>query len=268
MVNQKFPPTLVYRVRESIKERGFCVFGNEEMERILSHVPTGPAAKREVLEDFATLCGAKLETTPNFNSARFTNPLAHNGASLILHSPIYPDTVMQLSEIEPGLFAYTCPKSRGVWIPLQSYLDWKEHHKKDKRELPSGYVPVLADDSKQPALICPESGRLLIRYRVGHGLKFHVDLSPDTGGIWLDKGEWEALKSKGLHVELNLIFTASYQRHIRTEEHEERLEQTFRDRIGHQDFQKVRKFKQWLADHPKRRHIRCYLLYNIKDEDE
>ena len=107
---------------------------------------------------------------------------------------------MQLREIEPGLEVYECPRSGGLWIPLQSYLAWKEQH-------PAGTagptettgVPV-PNDSRQRALICPESGRLLLRYRVGHGLQFHIDRSPATGGVWLDKGEWEALKSKGLHV--------------------------------------------------------------------
>ena len=185
-----------------------------------------------------------------------------------MQSPVYTDTAMELKEIEPGLFAYMCPKSGGIWIPLQSYLTWKDHHKNAQSPLPAGYNPVLADDSKRPALICPESGRLLIRYGVGHGLKFHVDLSPVTGGVWLDKGEWEALKSKGLHSELNLIFTASYQRQIRNAEYEESLEQTFGARIGVEDFQKVTAFKSWLAVHPKRRDICCYLMHNLEREGE
>ena len=49
-----------------------------------------------------------------------------------MHSPIHPDTDLQLKEIEPGLSVYLCPKSGGVWIPLQNYLAWKEHHKMDK----------------------------------------------------------------------------------------------------------------------------------------
>lgn len=268
MENQKFPPDLLYRVRESIEESGFSIFGLEDMERLLSAVRGGRSAKRQALEEFATLCGAKMETTPNLNSARFVSPLSHNGARLILHSPVHPDTEMQLTEIEPGLFAYKCQKSGGVWISRPAFLDWKAHHKDDKSALPIGYVPELPDDSKQQALICPESGHLLIRYRVGHGLKFHVDYSPETGGVWLDSGEWEALKSKGLHVELNLVFSTSYQRQIRSAEHEEALKRSFHDKIGHEDFQKVTAFKEWLATHPKRRQIRCYVLYNIDNEDE
>jgi Zn-finger nucleic acid-binding protein len=185
-----------------------------------------------------------------------------------MHSPIHSDVTLQPKEIEPGLSAYECPKSGGVWIPLQSYLNWKETRPEQAAALPRGYTPV-ADDSKQRALLCPESGRVLIRYRVGHGLHFHVDRSSETGGMWLDPGEWEALKSKGLHTELNLIFTAPYQRHIRAAEYEEALERAFRERIGHDDFQKVVEIKQWIAGHPKRRDLWCYLKneFELREEE-
>lgn len=185
-----------------------------------------------------------------------------------MRSPVHPDTNLQLHEIEPGLAAYLCPKSGGVWIPLERYHAWQELHRHRAQPLPPGYIPLLADDSKQRALICPESGRLLIRYRVGHGLSFHVDLSPVTGGVWLDRGEWEALKSKGLHSELNYIFTASYQRQVRNADYEAALSQMFADRIGVADFQKVAAFKRWLVTHPKQRDICCYLMHSIDNEGE
>jgi Zn-finger nucleic acid-binding protein len=175
---------------------------------------------------------------------------------------------MELQEIEPGLEVYECPKSGGLWIPLQSYLAWKDRHPEGTAAPVEGCAPVLQDDSRQRALICPESGRLLLRYRVGHGFQFHLDRSPATGGVWLDKGEWEALKSKGLHVALHLIFTAAYQRQIRSSEYVQSLTETFRDRIGAADFSRVAEFGAWLARHPKRRDICCYLLDNLEETTE
>ena len=168
-------------------------------------------------------------------------------------------------ELEPGLSVYECPASGGVWIPLQSFLDWRERRGEQAVSLPKGYAPVFADDSGNPALICPESGRLLIRYRVGHGLGFHVDRSPATGGVWLDRGEWDALKSHGLHRELHLVFTASYQRRIRSASYNDRLEQTFAARIGAPDLERVLQFKDWLLAHPRRRDIWCYLTLFVED---
>jgi Zn-finger nucleic acid-binding protein len=181
-----------------------------------------------------------------------------------MRSPIHPEVSLELREIEPGLSAYACPKSGGVWIPLERYHAWKEFHQHRQVPLPSGYQPTPADDSKQRVLICPESGRLLMRYRVGHGLNFHVDLSPITGGVWLDKDEWDALKSQELHGELNYIFTASYQRQIRNDSYEQTLQKTFAERIGPDDFQKVEAFKSWLATHPQQRDICCYLMHGIE----
>jgi Zn-finger nucleic acid-binding protein len=185
-----------------------------------------------------------------------------------MQSPIYPDIPMTLREIEPGLEVYECPKSGGLWIPLQSYLTWKEQNPQTRPSPVENGDPVLQDDSRQRALVCPESGRLLLRYRVGHGLPFHVERSPATGGMWLDKGEWEALKSKGLHGTLHLIFTAAYQRQIRTSEYAQTLTETFRERIGPADFLKVSEFGAWLAGHPRRRDICCFLLDNLDQGTE
>ena len=105
-----------------------------------------------------------------------------------MNSPVYPETAMQVREIEPGLAVYECPKSGGLWIPLQAYLAWKEQHPEAAKTPPGFSAPVVQDVSRQRALICPESGRLLSRYEVGHGLPFHIEHSPVTGGVWLDKG--------------------------------------------------------------------------------
>ncbi len=186
-----------------------------------------------------------------------------------MQSPIYSDTTMVAREIEPGLSAYECPKSGGFWIPLQSYMTWQERHPSPKTDSSANANALVApDDSTRRALVCPESGRLLLRYRVGHGLPFHIERSPATGGVWLDKGEWEALKSKGLHTSLHLIFTAAYQRQVLSAEYDQSLTETFRDRIGAEDFTKVVEFGIWLANHPKRRDICCYLLDNAEQATE
>jgi Zn-finger nucleic acid-binding protein len=185
-----------------------------------------------------------------------------------MKSPLHPDTVMHVREVEPGLEAYECPKSGGLWIPLQSYLAWKERQPPKPAAATGACPAALQDDSRQQALICPESGRLLLRYRVGHGLPFHVDRSPATGGVWLDKGEWEALKSKGLHVSLHLVFTAAYQRQVRSLEYVQTMTDAFRERIGAADFAKVAEFGAWLARHPKGRDICCYLLDNLDQGTE
>lgn len=185
-----------------------------------------------------------------------------------MRSPIHPDTNLVQKELEPGFSAFACPTSGGVWIPLQNYLDWQSRQPKPATGASAQPVPELADDSEQRVLICPESGRLLLRYRVGRGLQFRLDRSPATGGVWLDRGEWEALKAKGLHTGMHLIFTAAYQRTIRSEQYGQTMEQSFRDRIGNKDFPRVMEIKNWLEAHPRRREICCYLLNAIGTDGE
>lgn len=177
-----------------------------------------------------------------------------------MYSPIHPDVALVRTELEPGLHAFACPKSGGHRIPLQEYFLWRERHVQRTRPLPPDYQPELAEDSAQRTLICPESGALLLRYRVGSGLHFQIDRSPKTGGVWLDAGEWNALKSRGLHDELHLIFTAPYQRQLRSELSTSQLNAQFENRIGREDFERAKEIKSWLTNHPKRRDLLAFLL--------
>jgi Zn-finger nucleic acid-binding protein len=185
-----------------------------------------------------------------------------------MQSPVNPSVALVEGEIEPGLTAFICPESGGIWIPLQSYVNWQEQHRAEPTSVPQQFAPEITDDSKRRAYICPESGRVLLRYKVGHGLNFHIDRSPVSGGVWLDKGEWEALKSKGLHTQIHLIFTASYQRQVRTAEYDQTIEDNFKNRIGAPQYEKVVAFKEWLATQPKRREIVSYLLSLDEQENE
>lgn len=90
---------------------------------------------------------------------------------------------------------------------------------------------------------------------VGQGLRFFVVRSPRTGGVWLDAGE----KSKGLHEDLHLIFSGPYQSKVVAETKDEQLQVRFENRIGKEDFQRVREFAQWLGGHAKKRDIVAYL---------
>lgn len=177
-----------------------------------------------------------------------------------MKSPLFPDTALLKQEIEPGLTSYVCPRSQGIWLPLPSYLAWRERRDSTAPVVASEEVPELSEAADRKPLFCPESGALLARYRVGHGLQFQIDRSPMTGGIWLDHGEWQALKSKGLHHELHRIFTAPYQRAIRNASYQDRLRESFQQRIGADSFAKVQAFRDWMAAHPHAADIRAFML--------
>lgn len=181
-----------------------------------------------------------------------------------MRSPLHPKATLVSVEIEKGFSAFRCPTSKGYWIPLQSYHTWRTRTPVAVAPLPEGYEPSFEHDSTAP-LFCPESGCLLHRYRVGQGLPFRIDRSPKTGGIWLDEGEWQALKSKGLHDQLHLIFTAPYQRHLRTTDLQRTFLTAVEERLGTEDFQKVTEFKSWMSHHPEASYILSFLQESVED---
>jgi hypothetical protein len=81
-----------------------------------------------------------------------------------MRSPFFAEDNLQPKEIESGLLAYECLRSGGLWIPLQSYEQWKAQQAASLASAPPdlNHVVPVPDDSKQPALICPESGVVML----------------------------------------------------------------------------------------------------------
>jgi len=129
-----------------------------------------------------------------------------------MQSPVDPNSTMIQREIEPGLIAYTCPKSGGFWIDHEHYWKWLLKQPGFPKSTPAiDDMPVLDEEEHNRPLISPQSGRLMTKYRVGHGLKFRVDHDSISGGFWLDKGEYELIRERNIHDELHLICSPEYQ---------------------------------------------------------
>ena len=173
-------------------------------------------------------------------------------------SPVEPKVRMEWIELEPGLKVYRCPKSQGYWIPESAYWKWTSTRPQRLEPLPADAGFDVEEEPGQPVRICPETGKLMTRYRVGKGFSFRIDRSPN-GGIWLDAGEWEALKSRNFHDALLSVFTASWQKAIVKSEQAQSLTDQFRRRIGEDEFERVTEFKSWLKRQQDPEAILCFL---------
>ncbi|MGJ8724751.1 MAG: hypothetical protein ACSHYB_09360 [Roseibacillus sp.] len=178
-----------------------------------------------------------------------------------MKSPTSPKTALVKSDLEPNLIAYHCPESGGHYIPAASYWRWLG---KNPSRLPQ--LPVSSDvlpNEEEPAGIrpCPETQAPMLRYQVGHGFTFTIDRSP-TGGIWLDKGEWEALRSHNFHDELHLIFTLPWQRSVRQEASAQAVIDNLKNRIGEDSLTKVLEFKTWLEAEDEESAILAFLQHS------
>lgn len=176
---------------------------------------------------------------------------------LILKSPIAGKAMEQVY-LENGLEAYHCVDSGGHYIPSQAYLLWLQQQPARQPHLPDPLEPVeITTDSGKP-LICPESGTIMSRFKVGHGFAFSIDRSI-TGGVWLDGGEWEALRQRNFHDEIHLVFTAPWQKHIRTAQAQATYEETLSSSLGPDLLNRLTTLRTELMEHPHRNLAIAYL---------
>lgn len=165
---------------------------------------------------------------------------------------------MERVDLDPGLVAYRCLETGGHWIPLENYQRWHTTHPPE--EVTHAMVSVAAtvsefDDAPKQ---CPESGAVMTRFRVGHGLPFRIDRSR-TGGVWLDDGEWEALKSCHLHVSIHRFSTGPWQQVVRQQEMEAAMQTQLLERLGEDLYQRLTALRKELAAHPQRDAALAYL---------
>lgn len=171
----------------------------------------------------------------------------------IMQSPLAHHKRLERVELEPGLIAFRCPETGGHWIPAQNYWRWRSTLPATAvvEEESHAAAPVPVSEYDGAVKLCPESGTVMMRYRVGHGQSFRIERS-HTGGIWLDGGEWEALCSGHLQNSIHLIFTAPWQKAVRQQELNEHQQAHLRERLGGELFEKLQALRLDLAEHPQR----------------
>ncbi len=129
-----------------------------------------------------------------------------------------------------------CPDCKGTWIPSEDYQTWQRQrsHPTTAAEL----VPAILDvefvqspfDAK--ASLCPECRSYLARTKIGMKTPFYVERCPSCGGIWCDRGEWDALEKMGLHTAIEQLFTSEWQSLSREREHFAQEKQATVEKLG------------------------------------
>ncbi len=176
-----------------------------------------------------------------------------------MKSPIAPHTPLTRKELLPQLFVYECGISDGIYIPAHSYWSWLQKQPERLPQLPHSSESYIPSAEPTDAKLCPESGLMMQRYRVGNDFSFTIDRSP-TGGIWLDQGEWNALQERQFHDELHLIFTHPWQNKARRDELEQASEERLRHDLGDTLFQAITDLKAQLAHTPHKEKALAYLI--------
>lgn len=161
---------------------------------------------------------------------------------------------MTRTEPEPGLAVWTAPG--GVWIDGEAYRAWiagpepsdDEHAAEGDAEL----APHDGSTDTARALISPRTGRLLVKYRVTLGEPFTIDYDTFSGGFWLDTGEFERLKSLGLHRRLHHVVSPAWQQRLRAMQTDEQRAARVASIIGTDDHARLVEITGWIAGHTHR----------------
>ena len=165
-------------------------------------------------------------------------------------------------ELDTGLASRPCEQGGGQWVPAKGYWAWIERRPKVTAHSPelANPAPALEIQESDSPKFCPECGRFLRRYKLGHGFEFSIERCGTCGGFWLDGNEWEILKARGTHDRLHFVVGDAWQAEVGREERERGHEKIVRAKIGGEDLEKIKGIKAWLDAHPRRAELYALLL--------
>ncbi|MBA3468530.1 MAG: zf-TFIIB domain-containing protein [Herpetosiphonaceae bacterium] len=167
-------------------------------------------------------------------------------------------TTLEPTTLESSLRASTCPACGGHFILSSDYLDWRQQHPANLDEQPDP-TPLHESTDTSGAKRCPHCRHLMFRYRVGHDIAFGVDHCGSCNSVWLDRTEWDSLKRRNLHDDINRMFTDVWQRRVRAAEHRATMHTIYQEKFGAEDYAEAQRVKAWLDAHPQRQALRAFL---------
>lgn len=140
---------------------------------------------------------------------------------------------------------------------LTDYLRWMEQNK-DLKLVGSSDEVIEAEES-EAALFCPQTGSIMTKYRFATDSDHRLDYSPRINAVWLDAGEWELIKQKGLAGCLNNVFTSHWQKELVGKESAEILAGMYERKFG-EHYASIKEFRTLLESMPVKHEVLAYLM--------
>ena len=171
--------------------------------------------------------------------------------------PICKRATLFTRTVLESLAMVCCTDCKGKWLSSSSYWSWHDTLKDERPENKYSDFTCEVHDAPQ-AKICPDCGRILIKFKVGHGIDFKLDHCNGCNGVWFDQNEWEVLENRNLHDEIHKIFTTAWQNEIRLEEKNNYFDEMYQQKFG-SDYLKIKEFKAWMDEHQLKTTILAFL---------
>lgn len=140
---------------------------------------------------------------------------------------------------------------------LTDYLRWLEQN--ENPEFVSDSGAVAESEDTEAALFCPKTGSIMTKYRISTDSEHRLDFSPRINAVWMDAGEWELIKQKGLAGRLNNIFTDHWQKDLVSQESAEILAGMYKRKFG-EHYDEIKAFRASLTDMPEKHEVLAYLM--------
>lgn len=154
--------------------------------------------------------------------------------------------------------SHKCNQCEGDWILVEDFVSWKDRNP-EYRFNESLNVSEEISDTKQ-AMLCPVSGVIMRKFKISAEHDHRIDYSHLSGGIWLDKGEWELLKAENIAGSLNKVVTQVWQNQIREDSAIENFKEIYANKFSNEDYTQLKEVKAWLDQHPQKHDLRAYLM--------
>lgn len=160
------------------------------------------------------------------------------------------------SEIEPKLIVAECEACEGMLLPLIYYRYWLET---SADESVTAQHEILSCDEPDGAKLCPKCNQIMLRFRISTDYRNRLDFCSSCDETWLDKDEWELLKRSGLHTQVASIITDVWQNKLRKQQSQINLDEEYRNKLGDEAFEELKKFTKWYLEQEKQTEIKQYL---------
>ncbi|VAW67563.1 hypothetical protein MNBD_GAMMA09-2278 [hydrothermal vent metagenome] len=165
-------------------------------------------------------------------------------------------------KLDEHLLGKSCIVCEGVSFTLSDYLYYLSHSRPVEEEPVSGTdnVIMLADTKK--AMVC-HCGHVVSKFSISHETDRRIDYCSACQTVYLDKGEWEYLKSVQLRNKINSLFTDSCQRQIKLDGTRQVLTNNYKEKLGAINYDHMTKVRDWIYNSPDKDLILSFL--NAKD---
>lgn len=177
--------------------------------------------------------------------------------------PICKERTLDIHVLAENLKVYKCVSCAGYWIRHEDYWKWHTNSKpEEKQDLAITDINLPVSDCKQ-AKICPDCGRILIKYKVDNRLDFYLDHCGSCSGVWFDKNEWESLKLNDLNNHVYSFFTKPWQKKLRDEAARDSLKDKYIKKFGRWEYERLKEMREWIYKSECKNEMLAYLI----DED-